>query len=264
MGALPMLGALTLFNSINRDLSASLANVASEPTVKQQTTFFQQNIGKVQSATQLVNNSRLYNYVMTAFGLSDMTNAKALITKVLEGGSGNGSFAASLNDPRYTALASAFDFKTNGTSTTSNASTISTTINNFNEQTLENNTAQENPGAQMALYFQRMAPNIKSPFDILGDKTLLTVFETAFDLPTSMSEEPIDTQAQQVSQQLNISQLQNPKFLQNFLERFTASYDAQNSNNPSSGPPANALLATSPGISSNLLLSLANLKLGGS
>jgi Protein of unknown function (DUF1217) len=258
-----MLGALTLFNSITRDMSKSLANVASEPTVQRATQNFQQNIGSIQSASQLVKNSNLYNYVMTAFGLSDMTNAKGLITKVLEGGTGNGSFAASLNDPRYTALASAFDFKTNGAATTSNATTIATTISNFNEQTLESNTAQENPGAQMALYFQRMAPNITSPFDILGDKTLLQVFETAFDLPTTMSLEPIDTQAKQVSQRLDISQLQNPKFLQNFLTRFTASFDAQNSG-ATSGPPANALLATSPGISSDLLLSLANLKLGGS
>jgi hypothetical protein len=258
-----MLGALTLFNSINRDLGKSLASVASEPMVQRETAFFQQNIGKVQSATQLVNNSRLYNYVMTAFGLSDMTNAKALITKVLEGGTGNGSFAASLNDPRYTALASAFNFKTNGTATTSGSSIISTTVNNYNEQTLENNTAEENPGAQMALYFQRMAPNITSAFSILGDKTLLQTVETAFDLPTTLSAEPIEVQANLISQHLDISQLQNPQFLKSFLTRFTASYDAQN-NGATSGPPANALLVTSPGISSNLLLSLANLKLGGS
>jgi hypothetical protein len=259
-----MLGALTLYNSITRDMSQSLANVASEPTVQRATQNFKQNIGSIQSASQLVNNSNLYNYVMTAFGLSDMTNAKALITKVLEGGTGNGSFAASLNDPRYIALASAFDFKTNGAATTSNATTIATTISNFNEQTLENNTAQENPGAQMALYFQRMAPNITSAFDILGDKTLLKTVETAFDLPTTLSLEPIDVQAKQISQKLDISQLQNPKFLQNFLTRFTASFDASNSGTSSSAPPANALLATSPGISSDLLLSLANLKLGGS
>ncbi len=48
--------------------------------------YFQANIGKVKTVNDLLNNSELYNYVMTAFGLSDMTYAKGLIRKVLEGG----------------------------------------------------------------------------------------------------------------------------------------------------------------------------------
>ena len=259
-----MLSATIIFNSIARNMPASIQAVSKEPTVTRQTTSFLANIGSIQTAQQLVDNPNIYNYVLTAFGLGDMSNAKALITKVLEGGSGSNSFAASLNDPRYTALASAFDFKANGTATTSTSSTLTTTVNNFYEQTLESNTAQENQGAQMALYFQRMAPSITSPLNILADKTLLSVVETAFSLPTTLSLENINTQANEISKLLNISQLQNPTFLQNFLTRFTASYDAKNPQGSSSAAPTNALLVSSPGISSNLLLSIANLKLGGS
>src|ERR1700689_649537 len=154
-----MLMATTLYDSITRNYTKSLDTVAAEPQVERATAYFEQNIGSITSASQLVNNSKLYTYVMTAFGLSDMTNAKALITKVLEGGTGSKSFAASLNDPRYTALAAAFNFQADGAATTSSSSTVSTTVANYNEQILENNTAQENPGAQMALYFQRMAPS---------------------------------------------------------------------------------------------------------
>ncbi|MGP0058633.1 MAG: DUF1217 domain-containing protein [Beijerinckiaceae bacterium] len=259
-----MLNATILYNSITRDYSQSLQTVAKEPTVDRQTTYFLANIGNIKTASQLVNNSNLYNYVMTAFGLSDMTNAKALITKVLEGGTGSKSFAQSLNDPRYLELAKAFNFKANGTSTTSNSSNMTTAVNNFYEQALENNTAQENQGAQMALYFKRMAPNITSPDSILADKTLLQVFETAYSLPNTMSLESISVQEREITSLLDISQLQNPTYLQNFLNRFTASYDAQNPTGGVSSTPANALLVTSPGISSSLLLSLANLKLGGS
>lgn len=259
-----MLTATILYNSITKNLPASLEQVSKEPTVTRQTNAFLANIGNVKTAAQLVANSSLYNYVLTAFGLSDMSNAKALITKVLTGGSGSNSFAASLNDPRYTALASAFDFQANGTSTTSNTSTIQTTVNNFNEQTLESNTGQENQGAQLALVFRRMAPSITSPFDILGNKQLLQVFETAFNLPTTFSLADINTQANEVSKLLNISQLQNPTFLQNFLDKFTAEYDAQNPQGSSNSAPTVALLNTNPGISTSLLLSIANLKLGGS
>jgi hypothetical protein len=262
-----MLTATTLFDSINRNLPKSLNTVAAEPQVERETAFFQKNIGNIKSASQLVNNPRLYNYVMTAFGLSDMTNAKALITKVLEGGDSSKSFAASLNDPRYLALAKAFNFQVNGAATTSSSSTISTSVANYNEQILENNTAKENPGAQMALEFQRLAPSITSVFSILGNATLLKVVETAFDLPTSLSLEPLSSQEQTITQNLDVSKLSDPKFLTNFLGRFTAEYDIKNPAGASSGPPANALLASpsdSVGLSSSLLLSLATLQLGGS
>ena len=186
---------------------------------------------------------------MTAFGLSDMAYAKALITKVLEGGTSSSSFAASLNDPRYLALVSALNFQENGAATTSSTTAQQTTVNNYYEQTLETNAAQENQGAQMALYFQRMAPNITTAYSILADKTLLKVVETAFNLPSTLSLENIDTQAKEISQLLNVSKLQDPTYLHNFIERFTASYDAQNPLGQSS-TPTNAMLVSSPGISS--------------
>jgi hypothetical protein len=80
-----MLTATQLYNAVTRTGSNYASTVATEPAVKQQTSYFLANIGKVTTAQQLVNNSRLYNYVMNAFGLGSETNEKALITKVLEG-----------------------------------------------------------------------------------------------------------------------------------------------------------------------------------
>ncbi len=259
-----MLTATQLYNAVTRTGSNFASSVATEPAVKQQTNYFLANIGSVTSAKQLVNNSKLYNYVMNAFGLGDELNARALITKVLEGGTGSGSFAASLNDPRYSALAAAFNFNENGTATTQSETTQQTTVSNFYEQTVENNVGQQNQGAQMALYFKRMASQITSPYSILGDQTLLKVFETAFNLPTTFSLGNVDTEAKTVGQLLDISKLQDPTYLQKFIERFTASYDAQNPMGGNSSSPTVALLVSQPSISQSLLLSIANLKLGGS
>lgn len=262
-----MLTATVLYNSIAQDYTKSLSETAAEPTVARATQYFLANIGKVTSAAQLVNNSQLYQYVMTAFGLQDMTNAKALIIKVLNGGSSSSGFAASLNDARYIALVSAFDFAADGATTTSSSSSkaAATTVENYYQQALESQTGQENQGAQMALYFARMVPEITNPYSILADTTLLSVFETAFNLPVSFSEENIDVQANTVSQLLNISKLQSdPTYQNQFLQRFTAMYDAQNPTGSTSTDPTNALLVTQPGISSDLLMSIANLKLGGS
>jgi Protein of unknown function (DUF1217) len=147
--------------------------------------------------------------------------------------------------------------------TTSSAALQQTTVNNYVEQSLEANAGQQNQGTQMALYFQRLAPKVTSAYGILANKTLLSVVQTALGLPVSMSQESIDVQAKLITAKLKIADFQNPVKLQKFIERFTATYDAQNPT-PVSAVPTTALLVNSPGISSSLLLSLANLKLGGS
>jgi hypothetical protein len=261
-----MLTATLYYNAITKNYSKTLAATAAEPAVTQQTNYFLANIGKVNSANDLLNNSKLYTYVMKAFGLSDMMNAKGLIRQVLTGGiSDPKSLANTLNDPRYKALATAFNFAADGTNTTSSTTAQQTTVSNYVEQTLETNVGQQNQGTQMALYFQRMAPKITSAYSILADKTLLSVVQTALGLPASMSQESIDIQAKMITSQLKIADLQNPAKLQKFIERFTATYDSKNT---SAAPttPLTPLFDTSNtvGINSNLLLSLANLKLGGS
>jgi hypothetical protein len=261
-----MLTSTLYFDSITKNYSKTLAATAAEPTVTQQTNYFLANIGKVTSINDLINNNKLYTYVMNAFGLSDMVNAKGLIHKVLEGGVSNPqSLANTLNDPRYKALATAFNFAADGTSTTSSTTLQQTTVNNFVEQKLETNVGQQNQGTQMALYFQRMAPSITSAYSILGDKTLLSVIQTALGLSPSMSFANIDEQAKMITSQLNIADLQNPAKLQKFIERFTAEYDSTNT----AAAPTTALTSlfdtsNTVGINSTVLLSLANLKLGGS
>ncbi|MCI0737115.1 MAG: DUF1217 domain-containing protein, partial [Beijerinckiaceae bacterium] len=159
-------------------------------------------------------------------------------------------------------LAAAFNFKAGGTSTTSSSSLQQVTVNNYLEQSLEARVGRENQGAQMALYFRRMAPKITSAYSILGDKTLLKVVQTAFALPPSMSLLNIDVQARMITDNLKVTDLHNPGKLQKFIERFTATYDSKNTG-ATPEAPAIALLVNSPGISSNMLLSIANLKLGG-
>jgi hypothetical protein len=259
-----MLNATIYYNSIVRNYSQSLANTAAEPSVARATSYFLAHIGKVKTVDDLLNNSQLYTYVMKAYGLGDMLYAKGLIRKVLEGGvSSSTALANTLNDKRYKALATAFNFAADGTATTTTTAARQGTVNNYLEQKLESNAGQQNPGTQMALYFRNQAPNITSAYSILADPTLLKVVQTALNLPVSMSQANIDVQASMINQKLNISDLQDPAKLQKFIERFTATYDAQNPM-PTSAVPTSALLVTQPGISSNLLLSIANLKLGGS
>jgi hypothetical protein len=257
-----MLTATISYSSITRNYAQSLARTAANPTVARETDYYLDHIGKVKTVDDLLKNNRLYNYVLNAFDLGDMRNAKGLIRKVLEGGiARSDSLANTLHDKRYKALAAAFDFPANGTDTTSRSAARQETADRYLEIALETAAGKQNEGARKALYFQRMAPKITSATGILADKTLLEVVQTTFGLSKAMSFQSIDRQAKLIEKHLAIADLQDPAALRKLIVRFTANYDATHSQTRA---PSFAFGSSSIGISPSLLSSLANLKLGGS
>jgi hypothetical protein len=119
-----VLSTFTNYTLITKDLTASLARKAAAPEVARETAYFQANIGSVTSIDAFLGDRRLYSYAMKAFGLEDMTYAKAFMRKVLtEGTDTRASFANRLADDRYVAFARAFDFA-QGASATGRAGTI--------------------------------------------------------------------------------------------------------------------------------------------
>jgi hypothetical protein len=255
---------LTIANNLGRYKTLT----ANDPTVAQATKYFQANIGSIKTPKQLVNNSRIFNYVMKAFGLGDMTYAKAMIQKVLEQGTASAqTLANKLNNPKILALANAFNFPLYGASTTQTIAATSDVISKYVMQTLETNQGKQNPGVQLALYFQQNAAKISDGYSILADKNLLTVVQTTLGISTYTSVENIDRQAKQFDRLLTYSDFQNPNKVQNFLERFTAQYDVAN---PGASPSATVSAVLTPigrtapvGFSTDLLMAIQNLKAGG-
>jgi hypothetical protein len=218
----------------------------------------------VKSVDDFVNNYQLFSYAMTAYGLGSMTYAKGMMTKLLQGGIDDpGSLANQLTDPRYKAFATAFNFAANGASATSQTSATTDTVNRYAQQTMETDAGSQNQGVQLALYFQRMAPNIQSAFSILADPALLKVVQTVLNIPAAASTQDIDTQAAAITNQINLKDFQDPTKVSQFVQRFAAMYDAQNS--AATARPANALLVGQglTGISTSLLTSLQGFTLGG-
>jgi hypothetical protein len=203
---------------------------------------------------------------MKAYGLDDMTYAKGLITKLLnEGTTSNSALANTLSDPRYKAFAQAFDFADLGSVATSTSAATTGTVSKFVEQTFEDNEGSQNTGVQLALYFKRNASSVTSAYGLLGDSAMLKVVQTAYGISPYAGAADIDTQAAYLNKVLNIKDLQDPTKVDKLVERFTAMWDASG-NNTSSTTPTNVLLAgdsSSTGLSADLLMSIAGLKLGG-
>jgi hypothetical protein len=212
--------------SVEQNLARYQAMTAAEPAVKSATGYYEANIGKVTSIKDFVGNYRLLSYALDAYGLGDQINNTALITQVLEGGVANPkSLANTLSNSNWRAFAAAYNFVGNGAASVSSASAVKTTTADYIEQQLESDQGAQDVGVELALYFQRVAPTITNEYGILADRNLLEVGQTIFGLSPATSATNIDAQAKTLSQMMPISDLQDPKKLQQLVERFTAMYD---------------------------------------
>ncbi len=112
----PMVSTYLSYNSVVRNFRQAMTRAAQQPDVARNAAYYRDHIGKVKTVDDLLKDYRLYTYAMKAYGLEDMTYAKAFMKKVLESDlSDANSFANKLTDKRYREFAAAFSF--NGTDT---------------------------------------------------------------------------------------------------------------------------------------------------
>ena len=221
---------LSSYLTISSNLAKWQKITAKEPQNAQPTSYFTANIGKATTIASFVNNPRLFSYAMTAFGLGNMSYAKGMMTKVLQQGVTNSkALANTLNNPNILAFAKAFNFASTGTATTSSAKLVSSVVNKYTENALETEQGQQDPGVQLALYFQQHAPAVKDMYSVLADKNLLNVVQTALGISPYTAAEPIDQQYKLLTSKLKVADFQDPKKLQSFIARFSAMYDSNNS-----------------------------------
>src|SRR5208283_262113 len=108
--------------------------------------------------------------------------------QVLEQGTTSSkALANTLNNPNILALARAFNFKLYGSSTTQTTAATADVVNKYVMQTLETNEGTQNPGVQLALYFQQNASKITDGYSILADSNLLSVVQTTLGISSYTS-----------------------------------------------------------------------------
>jgi hypothetical protein len=212
--------------SISKNLARYQQMVADQPTVKTASDYYAANIGKVTSISDFVGNYRLLSYALKAYGLGEYVNDTGLVTKVLEGGVTNSnSLANTLSNSNWKTFATAFDFVGSGASSISTSSAVQTTESDYVEEQLETQEGEQDPGVQLALYFQRVAPTVSTGLQIMGDKNLLDVVQTIFGLPAESSSTDVNTEAKEIERLMPLSELKDSKELTQLTERFTASYE---------------------------------------
>jgi hypothetical protein len=211
------------------------SNAASKAAVGQAVTYYQENIQTLTSVSAFLADNKLTTVALQAFGLNNPPPSKDVLQKVLESNlSDPKSYANSLGDKRYVQFATAFNFGSDGNLVRQppqqpmSRQGLQGIATAFDRQTLEDRAGNASPGVQLALYFQRHASSIVNAYDILADKSLLKVVQTALSIPANASKQSIDSQARTINQKMKFADLQDPKKLTRFISRFAALYDLKN------------------------------------
>lgn len=260
-----MLTTIASFSLIARDLDRSLETTAQQPAVARETEYYSENILNVKSIDEFLEDDRLFNYAMTAHGLSEMSYAKAFMRKVLEEGiDASDSFANSLADRRYRDFAETFNFVRYGEAATAFDRTQKGTTDLYVRQTMEIDAGAENEGVRLALYFQRKAPELNSVYEILADRALLEVVQTSLSIPPEASFQDIDRQAEQIAKRIDIEDLKDPEKLGRLLQQFSALWDIKSPQSTASAtvPSISIGAPIQYGLSSTLLTQIQGLKIG--
>lgn len=243
-----------------RDLG--LVKLPSE-YVKNETAYYRENVGKLESIDDLMADKRILNYALSAYGFNPADISTATIRQMLEGGIEDANSPANKSgNSSWQAFVSAFNFAEYGEETTTFSAARKPTIDKYMRQTLEENAGEQNEGVRLALYFGRKAPDIANFYEILADPALSKVMRTALGIPESIAGADIDKQVQMMESKFDIADLQDPKKLEKFMTRFTGMWEVAN---PSASSPTSAVSVlfsqpTEYGISTNTLFAIQALR----
>lgn len=227
--------------------------------------YFRKQMETITTSAQFLADNRLVKFVLEAKGIDPKSVKTADLKKM---------FASDLNDPgsyvntqpnkAFAEIVASMNFDIKGQLSSEPVGTVQqrgdvlATVNGYMQQTLEEQQGDANQGVRLALYFERKAPEITSPYTILGDTALFGFFKTAFRLSDYISNMDTDQQAAMIKKYIDIDKLQQPDYVQKLIKRFTALYDEANSK--TSSPSLSILQSTSTTrISADTLLAVAQL-----
>ena len=235
---------------LNRTMTAQKIAFEKAPEIKRDVDYFKANIGKINTAAELVADRRLLSVALGAFGLDSDLKAKAFIEKVLQEGTLKGdALANKLTDKRYLELSATFGFGDFATPSTKISDFGQRIVDLFQARQFETAVGSEDGNLRLAMSLPRdlgaLAAKTSSEntkwFTIMGNPPLRKVFETAFNLPASFGQVDVDKQlvvlkarAEQTFGNSSVSQFKDPAKLDELVKIFLLRGDLASANTQTS------------------------------
>lgn len=258
-----MLNTSASYQLVAKDLTKTLDRIQKDPSVQREVKYYLDNISSKKTIKEFLADDRLFRFAMKAFGLSDMTYAKAFMKKALEEGvDTSGAFANKLADGRYRDFVAAINFERYGETATIFDTAQKGVVDRYLRQTLEESAGKDNEGVRLALYFQRKAKDIDNYYEVLADPALSKVVRTALSLPESFARVDIDKQVQVMEGKFDLADLKDPAKLAKFINRFTSLWELGNPTQNTTATAATSLIGRSAefSVSSSLLLQIQSMR----
>ena len=206
---------VTALNTAVADSAKDIAQTAKQPAVARDVAAFRAAVASATSPAQLLKNPTVLKVLLTANGLSGQEQYPALAQKALLSNTKQSTaLANTLPDSAWKATASLYDFANQGLSVLQKPGVLDTLANGYAEVTWRNSLDATTPGLSEALSFRKSASTFTSAVQILGDATARKVITTALDIPQEIAFQDLGAQEQAISSKLDVSKLQNPKFVE--------------------------------------------------
>ena len=199
------IGGLAGWKVLQRIETRQVEAIAKEAAVQKSTTYFRENLSPDMTAQDLVSDYRMLSVALKAFGLEDDVGNKAFIRKVLESDPDDmNSLANRISDKRYLKLAQAFGMAAGGIDTAALADTVSA---NYVQREFESRVGAADETMSLAMNARRElqamagrdSSNTTLWYEVLGNKALRKVFQTALGFSDSFGRLPVDRQVQEMT-----------------------------------------------------------------
>ena len=150
--------------------------------LKNESEYFAEEIGKVTSSDDLLNDRRLLQVAVKAFGLEEEINYRALLQRALnEGTSSKDALANTMNDERYVEFSNAFGFGPGQSPMTSDSKAMEAVVNKFQSASFEEAVGEVDETMRTALFAKRAMLEVFGEPDE-NDFSQLSVKERALQL----------------------------------------------------------------------------------
>ena len=188
---------------MERTQEAQLEVFNKSPQIEREIQYFKENISGALTAESLTDDFLLRKIALGAFGLDDDLPKKFFINKILsEGTDDREAFANRLVDGRYRELAQTFGYGNALGANVEQSDFAEKIISAYQTQKFERAVGDVDNSIRLAMNFKREIIDYTSEnkatdtawFQVMGNTPLRTVFEKAFNLPSSVGALDIERQ----------------------------------------------------------------------
>ncbi|EBA17090.1 flagellar protein, putative [Roseobacter sp. SK209-2-6] len=259
-------GGIPGWNFLQSTYDRQFEVFSSGAAIERESDYFLENIGKVETAEDLIKDRRLLSVALGAFGLEDQIDMKALVQKVLEeGSSADDALATRLGDDRWVSFTDAFGFGPGESRKTGDLEAMKDVVFTNKTQSFETAVGNQEQTLRVALYAERElvplvaegedgeTPSINTQwYNIIGQPQLHSMMQTALGLPDSIGQVDVDQQVKifrEASERFfgsdDLSEFSDPEKMSNLISTYLARSEIAAFNASISGSSAALLLLQS-------------------